>query len=67
MRATATGTVNFRLQAFTKCLTLSDAMEVSEQELSALVDVMARHGGYRLVPIGEALSFSDVWDGVDLL
>lgn len=40
---------------------------LSEQELSALVDVMERHGGYRLVPIGEALSFSDVWDGVDLL
>lgn len=40
---------------------------LSEQELSALVDVMARHGGYRLVPIGEALSFADVWDGVDLL
>jgi hypothetical protein len=40
---------------------------LSEQELSALADVMARHGGYRLVPIGEALSFSDVWDGVDLL
>lgn len=39
---------------------------LSEQELSALVDVMARYGGYRLVPIGEALSFSDVWDGVDL-
>lgn len=40
---------------------------LSQQELSALVDVMACHGGYRLVPIGEALSFSDVWDGVDLL
>lgn len=40
---------------------------LSDQELSALVDVMARHGGYRLVPIGEALSFSSVWDGVDLL
>lgn len=40
---------------------------LSEQELSALADVMAYNGGYRLVPIGEALSFSDVWDGVDLL
>ena len=30
VRATAAGTVNFRLQAFTKCLTLSDAMEVSD-------------------------------------
>lgn len=40
---------------------------LSEQELSALVDVMARYGGYRLVPIGDALSFSNVWDGVDLL
>ena len=40
---------------------------LSEQELSALVDIMASRGGYRLVPVGEALSFSDVWDGVDLL
>jgi len=40
---------------------------LSEQELSTLVDVMACYGGYRLVPVGEALSFSDVWDGVDLL
>ena len=40
---------------------------LSEQELSELVDVMARRGGYRLVPIGEALSFSDVWDGMDLV
>lgn len=40
---------------------------LSSQELSVLVDIMARYGGYRLVPIGEALSFSDIWDGVDLL
>lgn len=40
---------------------------LDEQELSALVKVMESHGGYRLVPVGEALSFSDIWDGVDLL
>lgn len=40
---------------------------LSKQELSNLADVMARRGGYRLVPVGQALSFSDIWDGVDLL
>lgn len=40
---------------------------LSEAELSALADVMATHGGYRLVPVGEALSFSDIWDGIDLI
>jgi len=39
---------------------------LSEHEISTLADVMLRHGGYRLVPVGEALSFSEIWDGVDL-
>jgi hypothetical protein len=29
--------------------------------------VLAAYGGYRLVPMGEALNFSHIWDGVDLI
>jgi len=40
---------------------------LSKAELTTLIQIMARYGGYRLVPIGNALSFSNVWDGVDLM
>lgn len=38
-----------------------------EKEISDLAAIMAQYGGYRIVPLGEALSFSDIWDGIDLL
>jgi hypothetical protein len=40
---------------------------ISPDEVQTLANVMSRKGGYRLVPIGDALSFSNVWDGVSLL
>ena len=36
-------------------------------DAKALASLMASCGGYRLVPLGEALSFSDIWDGIDLM
>jgi len=37
------------------------------EEKVALAKQLNGRGGYRIVPIGDALSFSSVWDGVDLL
>lgn len=36
-------------------------------ELEALARAIAGRGGYRIVPIGQALQFDILWDGVDLL
>lgn len=36
-------------------------------EISELTEIMSAYGGYRLVPLGEALTFSEVWDGIDLI
>ena len=40
---------------------------LDSSEISELTEIMSTYGGYRLVPLGEALSFSDVWDGIDLI
>ena len=31
-----------------------------------LIDLMIKHGGLRVVDIGDALSFDNIWDGLDL-
>jgi hypothetical protein len=36
-------------------------------ELRALGDKIANRGGYRIVPIGQALQFDITWDGLELL
>jgi hypothetical protein len=36
-------------------------------ELRALADKIANRGGYRIVPIGQALQFDIIWDGLELL
>lgn len=38
-----------------------------EQERRALARRLGGRGGYRIVPIGQALSFDTVWDGIDLI
>lgn len=40
---------------------------LSEKEIQGLKKTMSKYGGYRLVPVGEALNFSYLWDGVDLI
>ncbi len=42
-------------------------MGLDEFEKDNLKEVMSKSGGYRLVPVGEALNFSYLWDGVDLI
>lgn len=39
----------------------------SQLELMGLVQSMIGKGGFRIVPVGEALSFEETWDGVPLL
>ena len=39
---------------------------LSSSELAICGEAMRGRGGYRLVPIGQALQFGAVWDGVDL-
>lgn len=36
-------------------------------EIDNLKEIMSKYGGYRLVPVGEALNFSYLWDGIDLI
>jgi Acyl-CoA reductase (LuxC) len=36
-------------------------------ELIGLARLIAGYGAYRIVPVGQALNFDDVWDGVPLL
>lgn len=36
-------------------------------QLTSLANLIAARGGYRIVPIGQALQFETVWDGVPLL
>lgn len=38
----------------------------SSEELDTIARGIAGRGGYRIVPIGEALQFDTIWDGVDL-
>lgn len=40
---------------------------LSEDEIKFLPGFLGGRGGYRIVPVGEALSFGPIWDGVDLL
>ena len=40
---------------------------LSESEIDSLKNIMSKYGGYRLVPVGEALNFSYLWDGIDLI
>lgn len=40
---------------------------LNEKEIQGLKKTMSKYGGYRLVPVGEALNFSYLWDGVDLI
>lgn len=37
-----------------------------EEELHRLAGALVGRGGYRIVPVGEALNFEQIWDGVDL-
>lgn len=39
---------------------------INSQDLNRLAQSLIGRGGYRLVPIGEALQFDTLWDGVDL-
>ena len=39
----------------------------SENEISALLSSLINRGIDRVVPIGQALEFNNIWDGVDLL
>lgn len=39
---------------------------IASEELMQLAHCMSGRGGYRIVPVGEALQFDSVWDGVDL-
>jgi hypothetical protein len=36
-------------------------------ELSGLAHVISGRGGYRIVPVGQALQFETVWDGISLI
>ena len=38
-----------------------------ESELVSLASAMVGKGGFRLVPVGSALSFEETWDGIPLL
>jgi hypothetical protein len=40
---------------------------IDEASLQALAHAVRGKGGYRIVPIGQALQFEPVWDGVDLM
>ncbi len=40
---------------------------LSDAEMASLKSVVNGAGGYRIVPIGEALSFSPIWDGMNLI
>lgn len=42
-------------------------MGLDEFEINNLKKIMSKYGGYRLVPVGEALNFSNLWDGIDLI
>tara|TARA_B100001093_G_scaffold97009_1_gene89000 strand:- start:6454 stop:7668 length:1215 start_codon:yes stop_codon:yes gene_type:complete len=42
-------------------------MGLGECDLNNLKKIMSKYGGYRLVPVGEALNFSYLWDGIDLI
>ncbi len=42
-------------------------MGLDEFEIDNLKEIMSKYGGYRLVPAGEALNFSFLWDGIDLI
>ncbi len=39
---------------------------LNEKNEKKLIDLMIKHGGLRVVDIGDALSFDKIWDGVDL-
>ena len=39
----------------------------ASEDLERLAVALLGKGGYRLVPVGEALQFGPVWDGVDLI
>ncbi len=39
----------------------------AEDELHDLAAKLVSRGGYRIAPIGDALSFSEIWDGIPLL
>lgn len=36
-------------------------------EIDALKSIVCGSGGYRIVPVGEALSFAPIWDGMNLI
>ena len=40
---------------------------LTPDQITSLANVMSQRGGFRLVPLGEALSFADIWDGVNLI
>ena len=42
-------------------------MGLDALEIDNLKEIMSKYGGYRLVPVGEALNFSYLWDGIDLI
>ena len=37
-----------------------------EEDKKKIVEIMSQYGGFRLVNIGDALSFDTVWDGIDI-
>lgn len=39
----------------------------SKEEIYNMAHLVAVKGGFRLVPVGEALSFNETWDGISLL
>lgn len=39
----------------------------SDQDLNEIARIMAKNGGFRLVPVGQALAFDETWDGLSLL
>lgn len=39
---------------------------IKPSDLKRLAQAIGSRGGYRIVPIGEALNFEPIWDGVDL-
>lgn len=40
---------------------------LNPQKVEQLANVLRGRGGYRVVPVGQALQFEPVWDGVDLM
>ena len=40
---------------------------LSDSEIETLKSIICGTGGYRIVPVGEALSFAPVWDGMNLI